>query len=93
VDQHLVCSRCGEKAQQKAENVRPIIDQIMRSGAASLRSIAAALTARGIKTARGRSHWHAEQISAILRLTDGLDQLASDGHRLNAESVRRMLAR
>jgi len=37
-----------ENARQKAENLRPIIDQIMRSGAVSLRSIASALTARGV---------------------------------------------
>jgi hypothetical protein len=65
----------------------------MRSGASSLRAIAAALTARGIRTARGGARWHAEQVAAVLRLTGGLGKLALDGHRLNPESVRRMLAR
>ncbi len=82
-----------DNARQRAENVRPIIDQIMRSGAVSLRTIAAALTARGVRTARGGSRWHPEQVAAVLRLTDGLGKLALDGHRLNPESVRRMLAR
>jgi hypothetical protein len=39
------------------------------------------------------ARWHAEQVAAVLRLTGGLGKLALDGHRLNPESVRRMLAR
>jgi hypothetical protein len=70
-----------QSAQQRAENVRPIIDQIMRAGEKSLRAIAAALTARGIRTARGLTRWHAEQVAAILRLTGGLGDLALDGHK------------
>jgi len=64
-----------ENARQKAENVRPIVDQIMRSGATSLRAVATALTARGVRTARGRSRWHPEQVAAVLRLTGGLGPL------------------
>jgi hypothetical protein len=75
---------------EKAETVRLIIDQVMRSGATSLRPIAAALTARGIRTARGGTRWHLERIAAILRLTGGVGQLALDRHRLNPESVRRL---
>jgi len=56
-------------ARRRAENVRPIVDQIMRSGATTLRAIAGALTARGIKTARGGTRWHAEQVATVLRLT------------------------
>ena len=82
-----------DNARQRAENVRPIIDQVMRSGARSLRAIAAALTARGIRTARGGTRWHPEQVAAVLKLTDGLGKLALDGHRLNPENVRRVLAR
>ena len=58
------------QARRQAENLRPIIDQIMRSGATSLRVIAAALTARGIRTSRGSTRWHAEQVASVLRLTD-----------------------
>jgi DNA invertase Pin-like site-specific DNA recombinase len=43
----------SEIAHQRAENVRPIIDQITRSGVKSLNGIAMALSARGVKTARG----------------------------------------
>jgi hypothetical protein len=75
---------------EKAETVRPIIDQVMRPGATSLRPIAAALTVRGIRTARGGMRWHLERIAAILRPTGGVGQLALDGHRLNPESGRRL---
>jgi DNA invertase Pin-like site-specific DNA recombinase len=57
------------EARRRAENVRPIVGQITRSGATTLRAIAGALTARGIKTARGGTRWHAEQVAAVLRLT------------------------
>ena len=71
-DQCLAQARAvrSAEARNRAENVRPIIDQIMRSGVTSLRVIAAALTARGIRTARGSTHWHAEQVATVLRLTD-----------------------
>ena len=58
------------KARQWAENVRPVIDQIMRSGANSLRAIGAALMARGVKTARGNTRCHPEQVAAVLKITD-----------------------
>jgi hypothetical protein len=49
-----------------AENVLPVIREIQASGVKSLRSVARALTARGIPTARGGT-WTPAQISAILR--------------------------
>jgi hypothetical protein len=42
-------------------NVRPIIKEIQSSGVSSMRDIARALTARGVKTARGGD------VAAILR--------------------------
>jgi DNA invertase Pin-like site-specific DNA recombinase len=48
-----------------AANVRPIIEQIRASGVQSFRGIARALTARGVKTARG-GHWSAVQVSDIV---------------------------
>jgi DNA invertase Pin-like site-specific DNA recombinase len=59
----------SEIARQKAENVRPIIDQIIKSGVKSLNGIAASLSARGVKTARGGTRWHATQVATVLRLT------------------------
>ena len=88
------------EARRRAENVRPIIDQITRSGVTTLRAIGAALTARGVKTARGSTRWHPEQVAAVLRISNEqappasiVAKLALDGHRLNPESVRRVLAR
>jgi hypothetical protein len=87
------------KARQRAENVRPVIGQIVRSGANTLRAIAAALAARGVKTARGSTRWHPEQVAAVLRITNEhappaiTAKLLLDGHRLNPESVRGLLAR
>jgi DNA invertase Pin-like site-specific DNA recombinase len=49
-----------------AAKVRPIIREIQNSGATSLRGVARALTARGIRTARG-GDWTAVQVSDILR--------------------------
>ena len=40
-------------ADRFSANVRPIIEQVQKSGVSSLRGVARALTARGIKTARG----------------------------------------
>jgi DNA invertase Pin-like site-specific DNA recombinase len=55
-----------EAADQFAANVLPVIHQIRGSGIQSLRGVARALTARGIKTARG-GEWSAVQVSDILR--------------------------
>jgi DNA invertase Pin-like site-specific DNA recombinase len=49
-----------------AANVRPIIKEIQASGVSSMRGIARALTARGIKSPRGRD-WSDVQVTAILR--------------------------
>jgi hypothetical protein len=45
--------------------VRPIIDEIRRSGAVTLWAIADALNARGVQTARG-GRWHAESVARVL---------------------------
>src|SRR3954452_2523541 len=42
-----------QHADQYAANILPIIDEMKRQGARSLREIAAQLTARGVRTARG----------------------------------------
>jgi DNA invertase Pin-like site-specific DNA recombinase len=52
-------------ANQFAVNILPIIREIQNSGVSSLRGIAKALTARGIKTARG-GQWSAVQVTDIL---------------------------
>jgi hypothetical protein len=45
--------------------VRPIIHEIQKSGVSSIRGVAKALSARGVKTARG-GEWTAVQVSDIL---------------------------
>ena len=54
-----------EAADAFAANVRPIIREIQKSGVSSLRGVAKALSARGIKTVRG-GEWTAVQVSDIL---------------------------
>jgi DNA invertase Pin-like site-specific DNA recombinase len=56
----------SEAAERFAANVLPIIKQIQKSGVSSLRGVAKALSARGVKTARG-GEWTAVQVSDILR--------------------------
>jgi DNA invertase Pin-like site-specific DNA recombinase len=53
------------ESQQFAENVAPIIREIQASGVDSLRGIARALNARGIKTRRDRE-WTPVQVKAVL---------------------------
>jgi DNA invertase Pin-like site-specific DNA recombinase len=55
-----------EAADSFAVDVLPIIRQIQKSGISSLRGVAKALSARGVKTARG-GEWTAVQVSDILR--------------------------
>src|SRR5215475_4322544 len=55
-------------ADRHAANVLPIIREIQRAGATSLRAIADALNARGVPTARG-GRWQAQTVSnALARL-------------------------
>jgi DNA invertase Pin-like site-specific DNA recombinase len=53
-------------ADRFAANVRPVIEQIRKSGITSFRAVAAALNARGVPTARGET-WTPVQIMAIER--------------------------
>ena len=59
-----------EAADRFAANVRPIIREIQNGGISSLRGVARALTARGIKTARG-GEWSAVQVTDILEREPG----------------------
>ena len=53
------------EAEQRAANVLPIIRDIQRAGAASLRDIADALNARGVATPRG-GRWYTTSVSNVL---------------------------
>jgi DNA invertase Pin-like site-specific DNA recombinase len=54
-------------ADQFAQRILPIIAEIERSGCTSLRAIAAALTARGVQTARGGRTWGASQVANLMQ--------------------------
>jgi DNA invertase Pin-like site-specific DNA recombinase len=54
-----------DAAEARANNLLPLIREIQAAGAGNLRAVAAALNARGIKTARG-GQWHAATIARIL---------------------------
>jgi len=55
-----------QKADQHAQNVLPIIEDIRTKGAlTTLRDIAEALNSRGIKTARG-GQWHATSVKRLI---------------------------
>jgi Recombinase len=54
-----------DRADQRAANVVPIMRQIQRSGATSLRQIAEALNARGINVPRG-GQWHATSFRNLM---------------------------
>ena len=60
-----------EKAQNRAADLLPVIEDIRSDGASSLREIAAALNERGIAAPRGGS-WQAVQVQRVLRATDAL---------------------
>ena len=56
------------KADAYADKVGPIVREIIaRSGASTLRDIAAALQARGVETPRGNTDWHPSQVSNLLK--------------------------
>jgi len=52
-------------ADQFAANVAPVIREIQNAGISSLRGVAGALNARGIRTRRGRQ-WNASQVKNVL---------------------------
>src|SRR5215470_8685135 len=62
---NLAAKAIEAAADQHAANVLPIIRDIRRAGADTLRDIANALNARGIATARG-GRWHATTVSNVL---------------------------
>lgn len=63
-------ARTAQQALRFAENVAPIIRQVQASGVGSLRGVAAALNARGVRSARG-GRWAATQVKAVLaRVSD-----------------------
>lgn len=58
-------ARLRARAAAHAENIMPIIDSVRASGITSLAGIAAALNARGIKSARGGA-WHPATVARVI---------------------------
>ncbi|MGX7709525.1 recombinase family protein [Methylobacterium sp. Gmos1] len=56
-------------ADDRAKDLRPIIEEIRASGATSLRQIATALTDRRVTTPRGQTCWSAAQVKRVLDRT------------------------
>jgi DNA invertase Pin-like site-specific DNA recombinase len=64
-------ARVKMKAAAHAENIMPIIDSVRSSGIETLAAIAAALNARGIKSARG-GVWHPATVARVIaRVAEG----------------------
>jgi DNA invertase Pin-like site-specific DNA recombinase len=57
------------KANNRASDLVPIIEELKSSGAVSLRQIAAGLNAKGIKTAQGKE-WSAVQVQRVIERVD-----------------------
>jgi hypothetical protein len=53
------------KANNRASDLLPIIEELKAAGAVSLRQIAAGLNEKGIRTARG-GEWSAVQVQRVL---------------------------
>ena len=53
-------------AAERAANIAPVIAELQRAGAASLRAIADGLNQRGIPTARGNAVWSATQVMRVM---------------------------
>jgi DNA invertase Pin-like site-specific DNA recombinase len=64
-------ARVKAQATARADNVMPIINSVRLSGVETLAGIAAALNARGIKSARG-GIWHPASVARVMaRIAEG----------------------
>src|SRR5262249_20199465 len=61
----------AQRADTRAADIAPTINELQASGATSLRAIAAGLNERGIPTARGRGTWSAVQVARVLERGTG----------------------
>src|SRR5581483_10717479 len=59
----------SRRADERANDLAPILKQLRASGITSLGRLAKALTERGIPTARGGTKWTAVQVSRVLMRT------------------------
>jgi hypothetical protein len=55
------------RANRTAADLAPVIAELQAAGIRSLNGIAAALEERGVPTPAGGGHWHAAQVSRLLK--------------------------
>ncbi|GAA0574706.1 recombinase family protein [Craurococcus roseus] len=63
---YIAAAAKSAQAQARAADVAPYIDAARRAGAATLRELAAALTARGVPTPAGGRDWHPMQVKRVV---------------------------
>lgn len=56
----------SQSARQKAVNLLPVVESVRAAGATSLRAIATALEARGVRTPSGKVQWHAATVARVM---------------------------
>jgi hypothetical protein len=59
------------RANRTAADLAPVIAELQAAGITSLNGIAAALNERGIPTPAWSGHWHAAQVSRLLKRLAG----------------------
>lgn len=59
----------ARRAQLRAKDLLPIIEELKEAGTIAMDAIARALTTKGIPTARGGSRWTGTQVARVLRRT------------------------
>jgi len=56
-----------QQADEYADRVLPIVNELQRHGYHTLRDIAKGLMARGVKTPRGNVEWHPAQVANLIK--------------------------
>jgi hypothetical protein len=59
------------RADARAAELAPVIAELRAAGIKSLNRIAVALDERGVPTPAGSGHWHAAQVSRLLKRLAG----------------------
>jgi hypothetical protein len=59
------------RADAKAADLAPILNELQAVGVTTLEGIAAALNERGLPTPSGHRHWHAMQVARLLKRLAG----------------------
>src|SRR6516165_6120319 len=78
---------CAAQAVARAVALAPIVAEIRASGVTTPYAIAAALTARGIPTARGHRFWMAGPVRNLLNRLDRLSAAGLLGSQIESEGT------